>query len=100
MYCVGALGDFDTTVYETGVARYMAMLMFLLSTFLISVVFMNMLIAIMGETFSNVTSTSFEGGLSQQVVLISDHAWLVDLQDIFKGKKYIIRVAPALHNDT
>jgi hypothetical protein len=48
---MGALGDFDSTVYRMGYDRYFAVGMFLLATFIISVVFMNMLIAIMGETF-------------------------------------------------
>ena len=48
VYCLGALGDFDTTIYMVGKDRYIAMGMFLISTFVISVVFMNMLIAIMG----------------------------------------------------
>lgn len=51
VYMLGALGDFDSTVYRNGYDRYFAVLMFLLATFIISVVFMNMLIAIMGETF-------------------------------------------------
>ena len=27
--------------------------------------------------------------------MIADHAWLLDLSKIFKGKKYIIRVKPS-----
>jgi hypothetical protein len=48
---LGALGDFDTTIYRIGYDRYFATTMFLIATFIISVVFMNMLIAIMGDTF-------------------------------------------------
>ena len=51
VYMMGALGDFDSTRYRTGYDRYFSMVMFLLATFIICVVFMNMLIAIMGETF-------------------------------------------------
>lgn len=51
VYMMGALGDFDSTIYRVGYNRYFAVAMFLLATFIISVVFMNMLIAIMGETF-------------------------------------------------
>lgn len=63
---------------------YMAMSMFLLATFLISVVFMNMLIAIMGDTFGSVTEAAEESGLKEQVVIINDFAWLLDLKKIFK----------------
>jgi hypothetical protein len=39
--------------------------MFLLATFIIAVVFMNMLIAIMGETFGQVLETSVESGIRE-----------------------------------
>ena len=45
---MGALGDFDLEMYKTGYQRYAAIAMFLMCTMLVSVVFMNMLIAIMG----------------------------------------------------
>jgi hypothetical protein len=51
IYMMGALGDFDSTIYRVGYDRYFAFFMFVLATFIISVVFMNMLIAIMGDTF-------------------------------------------------
>ena len=85
VYMLGALGDFDSTVYRKGYDRYFAVLMFLLATFIISVVFMNMLIAIMGETFGQVQEVSEESGLREQVVLIADHAWLLDPKKIFAG---------------
>lgn len=50
-YMLGALGDFDNEAYAQGPDAKAAMGMFLLATFIIAVVFMNMLIAIMGETF-------------------------------------------------
>ena len=59
--------------------------MFCIATFIISVVFMNMLIAIMGETFGSVSEESEESGLREQVVLIADHSWLVDLNKVFKN---------------
>lgn len=51
VYMLGALGDFDTGRYKHGNAKYFVMFMFVLATFVVSVVFMNMLIAIMGDTF-------------------------------------------------
>lgn len=48
---LGALGDFDTSRYKNGNGKYYVMAMFLAATFVVSVIFMNMLIAIMGDTF-------------------------------------------------
>jgi len=53
-----SLGDFAYDVYSAGPNKTSAWVMFLLATFLNCVVFMNMLIAIMGETFGAVTEKS------------------------------------------
>lgn len=95
VYMLGALSDFDTGRYKVGQARYFVMFMFILATFIVSVVFLNMLIAIMGETFGQVLEGAEENGLREQVVLITDHLWLLDLQKIFKGQKYILQVGPS-----
>jgi len=92
LYMLGALGDFDSMRYRSGYDRYYAFVMFLLATFLISVVFMNMLVAIMGETFGQVTEAAETNALKEQIILINDHAWLLDLKKIFHGQKYIIHV--------
>ena len=49
---LGALGDFDSGVFKQGYMGKETMVMFLLATFVVAVVFMNMLIAIMSETFA------------------------------------------------
>ena len=55
MYLTG-LGEFDTEgyTYDGSPNLYMAWFFFLMATFLVAVVFMNMLIAIMGDTFGEV----------------------------------------------
>jgi hypothetical protein len=62
---MGALGDFDSEAYRIGYDKNFAMVMFLLATFIICVVFMNMLIAIMGETFGQVTEEAEQSGLQE-----------------------------------
>ena len=54
VYLMGALGDFSSGDFSEGYNSSSAMSMFVLATFLILVVFMNMLIAIMGDTFGRV----------------------------------------------
>ena len=96
VYLLGALGDFDPAIFTEGTDNIAAMSMFLLATFIIMVVFMNMLIAIMGDTFGQVLEKSVETGIREQIVLISDHCWLLNLKKIFKGKKYVLRVTPCV----
>ena len=49
-----SLGEFDYGGYGTGPDIYIVWIFFVLGTFLMLVVFMNMLIAIMGDTFGAV----------------------------------------------
>ena len=51
VYMIGALGNFTTGRFRIGQMKYYVMFMFMVATFIVSVVFMNMLIAIMGDTF-------------------------------------------------
>lgn len=94
VYMLGALGDFETDDFAQGYNATIAMSMFILGTFVIQVVFMNMLIAIMGDTFARVQEIAEESGLKERVVLINDHDWLVDIKKLFQGKKYILIVSP------
>lgn len=54
VYMLGALGSFQTSTYKAGYDSSFVLAMFLMATFLISVIFMNMLISIMGHTFEHV----------------------------------------------
>ena len=58
---------------------------------------MNMLIAIMGNTFSKVMDQQVENSLQENLHLIFDHIWLLDLRKEFQNMKYIIRVHPDIH---
>ena len=51
VYMIGALGNFTTDRFRVGLLKHVVMMMFMAATFIVSVVFMNMLIAIMGDTF-------------------------------------------------
>ena len=65
IYQLGALGSFDSSLYKEGPGRYRVTVMFLMATFFIQVVFMNMLIAIMGDTFAQVLEKSVESGIRE-----------------------------------
>lgn len=65
MYDFGALGDINVATYATGFETVSMMFMFLVATFMVSVVFMNMLIAIMSNTFSEVLASAESNGLRE-----------------------------------
>lgn len=64
MYLLG-LGEFDLDGYKLGPNKNMAWAFFILASFLILVVFMNMLIAIMGDTFGQVIEKKTESTLHE-----------------------------------
>ena len=65
MWLLG-LGEFDLDdSYSEGPNAYLCWFMFILASFVIVITFMNMLIAIMGDTFGNVTGEAEQNGLSE-----------------------------------
>ena len=75
------------------------MAMFLLSTFLVAVVFMNMLIAIMSNTFAEVLENAESNALSEQLALIDDNMFIVNFNKMFFNQKYILRIAMNSHDE-
>lgn len=97
VYMLGALGDFDADAFGKGYNGPLSMTMFILGTYVIQVIFMNMLICIMADTFTRVQEVSEASSMMEQVILINDHEFLVDLKCIFKGKKYMYIVSPEIY---
>lgn len=95
IYLLGSLGDFDVSLYQHGSDANYSLFMFVVATFIIQVVFMNMLIAIMGNTFSLVQEAAEESGLREQITIMADFIWILDLKKIFNRHRYIIRVFPS-----
>jgi len=66
VYFAGTVGNFTPTYFSQGkTMRYFSVLMFVLTLLFIDVFFMNMLIAIMQETFTNVQNAKVENGLRE-----------------------------------
>ena len=87
-----SLGEFDYDGYGSGPDKYVAWSFFILGTYLSLIVFMNVLIAIMGDSYARVSETKEQSALIEQVQIIQDLQWLLDLKDVFKGQRYIVRV--------
>lgn len=65
-----ALGEFNLDGFTQGPNVIIAWVFFLMATFIVLIVFMNMLITIVGETFGRVESLKDELSLSEQLKLI------------------------------
>lgn len=93
MYLV-SLGDFaDRELYTeipSGVDKNLAWLMFLLSSFVVLIMFSNMIIGVMGLPFDIVLENKIKYINQFKIGLIVDFKNQVDLKNIFKNYKYII----------
>lgn len=89
-YLVG-LGEFgmDNFGEQDGTLVW---IMFLLATLVTQLLFMNLLIAIMGDTFARVQEMKLESATKERVAMISDFMWVLDVEKEFAGMKYVLLV--------
>lgn len=87
------LGDFNKDNYSAGDNKTM-WLMFFIATILVQLVFMNMLIAIMGESFGRITAIQEQSTLKEICTMIDDHIWLLNISELYKDKRYILWLTP------
>ena len=74
------IGFYDVTGFGNGHDESYIWFMFILGTFINLIVFMNMLIAIMAKTFSDVMDNEVESAVLERIGIIADHIWIVDLK--------------------
>jgi len=65
-------------------------MIFLISTYITAITFINLLIAIMGDTFGRVAEIKEQTKLKEKVCLMYDHMWLFNPKKVFKDEKYLI----------
>jgi len=95
-YLVG-LGEFGMDNFSEQ-DKIMVWIFFFLATFVTQLLFMNVLIAIMGDTFARVQEVKERSGKKERILLIHDFIWIIDLQEEFKGSKYVLVVEQAISN--
>lgn len=57
--------------------------MFILATIIVQLIFMNMLIAIMSNSFARITAIQEQSTLRELCLMIMDHIWLLKFSDVF-----------------
>lgn len=90
-YLIG-LGEFAMDNFNEGNDGWLIWIFFLLSTFVTQLVFMNLLIAIMGDTFDRVQEVKIQAAAKEKIAMITDFVWVLDLQEEFKDSKYVLVV--------
>ena len=91
-----SLGDFDTDRYTAHPAAKCIWIYFFLATLLTQVMFLNMLIAIMGDTFSRVNNQKDVNALKERTKMYADFLWAIRLTEELKDQRYLYVVRPLI----
>ena len=84
------IGDFNTDDYESNRNEPVVWILWLMNTFLIFIVLLNMIIAIISDTFERVLENINNNLLKELSILMVESEPLVSHKKLFKDKKYLI----------
>ena len=95
-----AVGDYDTEGFENKgeVNKVVLWVVWFSATFLLQVTFMNMLIAIMGNTFEEVWDKKHQSAIEERIVLLNDFRLFLDEFDLNMGAQYLFVIKPSKKN--
>ena len=72
----------------------MIWLIFFLATFLVIILFLNMIIAIMSDTYSRVSAAWLRSALIERTRIYADFMPMIQLSSEVRGQKYLYVVKP------
>lgn len=87
-----SLGDWDTDAFEEGY-EVLIYIMWLLSTVFTLIILLNMLIAIMGDTFGKIQETALSNGFKELCVIMAENEVFINRKYIFGKNKYIFTIS-------
>lgn len=95
-YLIG-LGDFDIENYELLQHDWFVWVLFIFMTFLTQIVFLNMLIAIMGNTYAKEMEFRDQSALKEKIDIISDYVVITRREEnvVKELAKFIFAITPA-----
>ena len=86
------LGDFNTDNF--GDKNPLIWIYFILSTVFCQLVFVNMLVGIMNNTFTVVTDDRDRNALMEKTKMYADYLWAISFTKKFKSKRYLYVIKP------
>ena len=84
-----ALGNFDTSAYED-TDKYLLYAIWFMNTIITLIIFLNLLVAIMGDTFDRVQETTENNMLKELASIMVENEMLINRSRVFGDAKYII----------
>ena len=88
------LGEFNYETFAEHPAGWLIYIYFILATLFTQIMFLNMLIAIMSETFSTVSEAKERTALMERTHLYADFMWGIRLSKDLAGMRYLYVVKP------
>lgn len=88
------VGDFDTDNFAANKDELLVWIFWFANTLIILIILLNLVIAIMGDTFDRVQETQESTMLQEFSRIIRENEFLISRQNIFKNAKYIVIVQP------
>ena len=92
-----ALGEFEGKDFFDGSDQIAIWIFFLLATFITQITFLNMLIAVMGDTYAKVTETKDQNALCEKIKIMADYVNVIN--DKEKHDRYLILTKPSDSDD-
>ena len=87
-----SLGEFETLDAYDGEDYVIVWIFFLVATFVTQVTFLNMLVAIMGDSYAKVTESKEQSALVEKIKIMADYIDVV--QDGEKNDQYLVVCKP------
>ena len=93
-----ALGEWDSDSYIPGSegGDTIAWILFCIATMITQIMFLNMLIAIMGDTFDRNTEAKAQSALVEKIRILADFVYVVPAESIEKGtlSRFLFAIRP------
>ena len=87
------LGDFNKDNYSEA-NSVTVWIFFLGATIIVQLVFMNLLIAMMGDAYGEIMAIEQQSIMKELCAMMEDHIWMLDISSIFKISRYILWLTP------
>ena len=89
------LGEFELLNYNANEQRDLMWFYFFLATLLIQVMFMNTLIAILGDTYERIMDRREQFAIVQRTKIYNDHMFIIKLSKKMTTTDFLYLVKPA-----
>ena len=87
------LGDFEKDAYSEE-DPFIVWIFFLLATFIVQLVFMNLLIALMTDAYVNIMAIKEQSTMKELCAMMHDHIWMIEIAGTFEHSRYILSLTP------